>query len=146
MINYILDRYYYKSRSSICIEATLCCIALPFLVTLLGAMIGKYPPDRQYFTTIFLAPWVETLFIFLPIIEILRTRSLGIKSWVIVLITAIVFGLIPPHFLVPFIGGIFLACVYIILRRFSLSQAFFYTSLVHLCANLILVSFYTILP
>ena len=149
MTNYILDRYFNKSTLSICVEATLCGVAVPILLNLLLAVgldnygavdLGLAIPG------LLVAPWLETLVIFVPILELLRCQKNRPKARTMVWIVTIIFAALHlQQFLIPLFLGFFMACVYLIMRRFSFFHAVGFTTLVHFCMNFMLLTWYGLL-
>jgi hypothetical protein len=97
--------------------------------------------DRMFYI-LCVAPWFETLVIFVPIIEVLR--RLRVKSWITVLIASMAFGLIHSSFILGFYLGISFALVYVVARRFSFLHAFAFSTGVHFIYNFFIIGLYSI--
>lgn len=142
MINYLLDRFYYKNGIRLILDAVMIVSILPaldFIVMYSLGHIRMMTYDRA-FQLLFFAPWYETFVCLVPIIEVMRRTQ--VKSWVTVLTTAVVFGLFHKVFFLGLSFGIVFASVYVVTRRFSFLHAVLYTTTCHFLYNLLVVMTY----
>jgi hypothetical protein len=144
-LNYLLDRLYYTSHIRLLIEGVLLASLFPTLRFLTwwaaGSTFAPTPTDHAFFA-LFVAPWFETLIIFVPIVEALR--GFKVKSWVNVLVTSVAFGLIHPSFILGFYLGIAFSLIYVLARRFSFLHAVMYSTIVHFVYNLFIFGLQTL--